>query len=461
MSIRRFFVTSVLFCALALAASAQWIKQNVTTTAGFRGLSVVNEKVIWASGTGGTVIRTIDGGKTWKVITVPGAEKLDFRDIEAFDANNAYILSVGNGESSRIYKTTDGGANWNLQFKNANEKAFFDALACWDRNNCIAMSDPVDNKFVLISTKDGGQNWSPIDTTKMPPAKEGEAAFAASGTCLITQGKSNAFLVTGGSAARVFRSTDRGSSWAVSDTPIVHGTAGSGIFSIAMNGKSGVIVGGNYESPEQRSSTFSMTHDGGATWQPGATLNGYRSGAVYLNKETVLAVGTTGADVSYSRCLPWENLGTDNLNSIAAKGKVVWAVGPRGNVVSLMPIPTSNASKIDPKSFDGGDLPPSVTALYLSHSEISSNCSPSDTNCSDQRRIQVRVMAVQPEDSYEEIDYNVTAGKIIGDGANVEWDLSKVQTGQYTITAGVRIPYLRCTTWDIPGKTQTEEIIIK
>src|SRR5438270_12693982 len=105
---------SLLFCALASATSAQWIKQNVNTTAGLRGLSVVNEKIVWASGTGGTVIRTIDGGKTWNVMTVSGAEKLDFRDIEAFDANTAYILSIGNGESSRIYKTVDGGKTWQL-----------------------------------------------------------------------------------------------------------------------------------------------------------------------------------------------------------------------------------------------------------------------------------------------------------------------------------------------------------
>jgi photosystem II stability/assembly factor-like uncharacterized protein len=462
MNIWRLFFTSVLFFAFSWPISAQWIKQNVETKASFRGLSVVSEKIVWASGTGGTVIKTLDGGKTWKINTVSGAEKLDFRDIEAFDANTAYILSIGNGESSRIYKTTDGGANWKLQFKNTNEKAFFDAIACWDRNNCIAMSDPVDNKFVLISTKDGGQSWNPIDTTKMPPTKDGEAAFAASGTCLITQGKSNAFLVTGGTAARVFRSTDRGMSWSVSDTPIVHGTAGSGIFSIAMNGKNGVIVGGNYESPDQRFNTFAMTHDGGSTWQLGAALNGYRSGAVYLDRETVLAVGTSGADASYSRCLPWENLGSDNLNAVAAKGKnAVWAVGPRGNVALLKPTAISNASKVDPKSFDGGDLPPSVTVLNLSHVEISSNCAPSDTRCSSKRRISVLTTAVAPEASSFEYAYTVSAGKIIGDGAHVEWDLSNVPPGKHFITAGINMPYLRCMAWGALGKTQTQEILIK
>ena len=172
----------LLIIAIATFASsplAQWTRQKVDTTAGLRGLSVVSEKVVWASGTGGTVIRTVDGGKKWDVIIVPGAESLDFRDIEAFDAKTAYVLSIGNGESSRIYKTTDGGATWKLQFQNTNEKAFFDAIACWDRDNCIAMSDPVDGHYPLISTNDGGTNWKPIVTNNMPAAKDGEAALAA------------------------------------------------------------------------------------------------------------------------------------------------------------------------------------------------------------------------------------------------------------------------------------------
>src|SRR5436190_9242856 len=122
----------------AFEASPQWIKQTVNTTASLRGLSVVSEKVVWASGTGGTAIKTTDGGKTWDVMSVRGAEKLDFRDIEAFDSKTAYVLSIGNGESSRIYKTTDGGETWAEQFRNKDEKAFYDAIACWDKKSCIA-----------------------------------------------------------------------------------------------------------------------------------------------------------------------------------------------------------------------------------------------------------------------------------------------------------------------------------
>lgn len=325
----------VIFMAAIHCVSAQWIKQTVDTTASFRGLSVVNEKVIWASGTGGTVIRTVDGGKKWDVIQVPDAAKLDFRDIEAFDANTAYILSIGNGESSRIYKTIDGGTTWKLQFKNTNEKAFFDAIACWDKKNCIAMSDPVDNKFVLINTTDGGTTWKPMDTKKMPATKNGEAAFAASGTCLITQGKSNVFLVSGGAVARVFRSNDRGKSWLVADTPIIGGSQGSGIFSISMrNDKDGVIVGGDYENPTLEAKNFAFTYDGGVTWTPSTGPNGYRSGVSFLDKKTIVAVGSSGSDIRWTPKSEWLLISEESLNSVQSDKKyMVWGVGPNGAVV--------------------------------------------------------------------------------------------------------------------------------
>lgn len=337
MFIRFGYIASALFL-LSLTASGQWVKQSVKTAASFRGLSVVNEKVVWASGTGGTVIRTTDGGKTWDVMPVPDAEKLDFRDIEAFDAKTAYIISIGNGPDSRIYKTTDGGKTWNLQFKNADPKAFFDAIACWDRNNCIAMSDPVNGKFVLIKTDDG-ENWKPVDTAKMPAAKEGEAAFAASGTCLITQGKNNAFLVTGGTAARVFRSNDRGLTWSVADTPIVKGTSASGIFSIAMyDANNGIIVGGNYEKPDKSENNVAFTNDGGKTWRStgSAITDGYRSGVAYIDRAELLAAGTSGSDISNDGGKTWKTIGKEDLNAVAAKGrKAVWAVGPKGIVAKM------------------------------------------------------------------------------------------------------------------------------
>jgi photosystem II stability/assembly factor-like uncharacterized protein len=338
-----------MFCS---TAQAQWQQQKIDTKASLRGLSVVSEKIIWASGTGGTFLKTTDGGKSWTIGKVPGAEKLDFRDVEAFDAQTAYLLSIGEGENSRIYKTTDGGATWKMQFKNTNPKAFFDAIAFWDKNNGIAMSDPVDGKYLLMTTTDG-ETWKALANDKMPPAKDGEAAFAASGTCLITSGKSDVFLVSGGTDARVFRSNNRGLSWFVSDTPIVKGTAGSGIFSIAMfDRKKGVIVGGNYEKPNEAGNNLALTNDGGKTWTAGKGLTGYRSGVAYIDKKTLVAVGSNGDDFSLDGGKTWANYkeatGVENkdFNAVQAKGEnAVWAVGANGLVAKLIGVEVIVTSK--------------------------------------------------------------------------------------------------------------------
>lgn len=329
-------IFAVLVLATGVFGQPRWERFDVGTDAAFRGLSVVNADVVWASGTGGTVVRTIDGGRNWQVLKVPDAEKLDFRDIEAFDANTAYILSIGTGGSSRIYKTIDGGKSWNLQFKNTDEKAFFDAMAFWDKNNGIAMSDPVGGKYVLIRTTDG-TNWSAVDTAKMPAAKEGEAAFAASGTCLVAKGAKSLFLISGGSDARVFKSTDRGTNWTVTDSPLAKGAPGSGIFSIALfDALNGVIVGGNYEKPEDRSGTMALTKNGGKTWTAGSGLGGYRSGVAFIDKKNIVAVGTNGSDISSDGGATWAAIDKENYNAVMAKGKAaVWAVGPKGMVARI------------------------------------------------------------------------------------------------------------------------------
>jgi hypothetical protein len=174
-------------------------------------------------------------------------------------------------------------------------------------------------------------------SAKMPDVNEGEAAFAASGTCLITNGQSTLFMVSGGSNARVFKSTDRGLIWKAFDTPITRGTPGSGIFSIAMfDSKNGVIVGGNYEKPNEAKDNLAFTNDGGQTWNLGTGLSGYRSAVAYVDKKTIIAVGTNGTDLSKDGGKSWKKIGSEDLNAVAAKGKnAVWAAGPKGGVYKL------------------------------------------------------------------------------------------------------------------------------
>ena len=324
---------------LSYPISSQWVQQKVDTTASFRGLAVVNEKIVWASGTGGTVIRTIDGGKTWSVITVPGAEKLDFRDIEAFDANTAYILSIGNGEDSRIYKTTDGGATWKLQFKNDDPKKFFDAIACVDPEECFAVSDPVDGKFAILAFG-AGYDWAFERSWQGPESINGEAAFAASGTCLIVIGRDSLLMASGGNRASVYRLRVGRDGNLLSQhfaSPIVYGSNGSGIFSIAMaDSEHGVIVGGNYEKPDEHVKNLAFTTDGGETWSLGSGLTGYRSGVTYVDRNTLIAVGTNGSDITRDGGKSWSVVGKENLNAVASKGRrATWAVGPEAMVVKL------------------------------------------------------------------------------------------------------------------------------
>lgn len=328
----------ILLIAFILPQSSSWFVQTSGTTARFRGVSAVDARVAWASGTKGTVVRTIDGGATWQVIAVPGASNLDFRDIEAISAGTAWVLSIGPGEASRIYKTTDGGKTWALQFKNENPKAFFDAIAFWDANNGLAFSDPVDGRLLIIRTSDGGRTWKPVPSANIPPAIEGEGAFAASGTCLIVEGRNNAWIATGGaSRARVFRSTDRGETWQVADTPVKTGGPAAGIFSIAFRDSlNGIAVGGDYQKEKLAVDNVALTSDGGRTWRlaEGSGIGGYRSAVAWTDRTKLIAVGPSGSDVSTNGGATWSPIGDTGYHAFGftRKGRTGWAVGDDGRI---------------------------------------------------------------------------------------------------------------------------------
>jgi len=286
----------ILLLAAATASSQTAPQTRISRiTEDLRGVSAVSQKIAWASGTHGTYLRTTDG-HIWIPDHVPGADSLDFRGIVAFSADEAFLMSSGPGDRSRIYYTADAGRHWQLQFTNTNPKGFFDSIAFWDRTHGIVLGDPIPDetgtpKFELLLTDDG-QTWTPIPPSQLPPALEGEAAFAASNTCLAIvadreghdfsraisvprkNGASapagtdpNIWFATGGKAARVFHSPDRGRTWEVFDTPIIHGPASAGIFSLAFRDAThGVIAGGDYQLPQQDGPNLAFTADGGKTW---------------------------------------------------------------------------------------------------------------------------------------------------------------------------------------------------
>lgn len=169
---------------LAFAGGPAWVRQSSPVPESLRGLGAVNARVAWASGARGTVLRTSDGGSNWQLRPVPAAGELDFRDLHAFDSNNAVVLSSGPGPLSRVYRTADGGARWTLALRNREESGFFDAIAFWDSSRGLLLGDSVDGRFVLLRTEDGGSKWRRVSPDGMPLARAGEGAFAASGACL-------------------------------------------------------------------------------------------------------------------------------------------------------------------------------------------------------------------------------------------------------------------------------------
>ncbi|HTU33294.1 MAG TPA: hypothetical protein VMF66_05785 [Candidatus Acidoferrum sp.] len=329
-----------------------WKQLNVGTAASFRGLSVVNDDVVWASGTQGTVIRTVDRGKTWDVRHVAGAENQDFRGIRAFDAQNAVIMSTGNAEKglAAIYRTSDGGQSWTLSFAPKTTGVFFDSIAFWDRNRGVVLSDPVNGQFVLFRTVDGGVTWTQIPPQKFPPALKGEGSFAASNSCIALQGEKNIWFVTGGaSVARVLRSNDAGETWKVAETPVRPPNASSGLFSIAFrDAHHGVAVGGDYANPGNSPiPTIIRTSDGGQTWQaiagPAAPSSLFFSSIAFIPSKPaetsatpgMWVVGPVGAFMKL-RGKRWIAEGTQNLNDVALAGnRTAWAVGPKGFVARL------------------------------------------------------------------------------------------------------------------------------
>ncbi len=212
--------TIALLCPLIIAThvvAPQWTRQDSGVTARLRGVSAVNDRVAWASGSGGTVLRTADGGATWLKLLVT-TDAVDFRDVDAIDERIAYILSIGNGPASRIYKTTDAGATWIEQYRGSDPKMFLDAMSFWDADHGIVMGDSIDGKFCILTTENGGRAWTRVPAAVLPLALANEGAFAASGTNIAVVGKTDAWIGTGAAAkARVLRTRDRGRTWIVAE----------------------------------------------------------------------------------------------------------------------------------------------------------------------------------------------------------------------------------------------------
>ena len=314
--------------------------QSMKSSVRFQAVSAVSGQVAWISGTRGSWARTLDGGATWQAGMVPGADSLEFRDVQAASADTAWLLAAGNGDKSRIYKTSNGGRTWSIQFVSTDQRAFFDCIAFWDSKRGIAISDAVEKDFILLRTEDGGSTWNRV--TGLPAAVEGEGLFAASGTCLLTGSDGFAWFGTGAArTARIGRSLDYGKTWTITKTPIVQNTTSSGITSLAFwDTHRGLAVGGDLNVTRERTANVAISEDGGATWWPGGNLAflgpAYGSAVVPGRSLTAIAVGPGGSAWTTDGGANWQPIDTRDYWSVgfAANG-TGWMVGPAGRIVRV------------------------------------------------------------------------------------------------------------------------------
>jgi photosystem II stability/assembly factor-like uncharacterized protein len=305
----------------------------------------VSALVAWAGCSTGRVFRTVDGGTTWTVDTVPGAAHLDFRGIKAFDAMTALITSAGPAEQgqARIYRTIDGGASWSLTWSDTTKGIFLDGVAFWDARHGFTFSDPVDGRFVILTTDDGGVRWTRTPAKNIPPVIVREAAFAASNTQLAVEGSSNAWIATGGGAeARVFRSADRGRTWSVASTG-VPGGASAGLFGIAFaDARHGLAVGGDYAIARGPTDFALRTDDGGRTWTRAGTTgpDGVTQGLALVpgaSPPVFVAVGAHGTAFTRDFGATWIYGDTATSWGVNFAGpNAGWVAGPRGRVAKFI-----------------------------------------------------------------------------------------------------------------------------
>jgi len=326
-------------CMLAVLAGATswWSVEPTGVEANLRGLALVVHRagtVVWASGSKGTILRSVDSGKTWEPLHIAGAENLDFRGVQTFDGKAVYVISSGEGRASRIYKSPDGGASWEMQYSDKRKGFFLDDLACSDDRHCFALSDPVDGKFLLLETSDG-THWKELPREQMPAALPQEGVFAASNSSLLLYEKKEIYFATGGARSRVFHSKDLGQTWAVTETPMMSGKPSAGIFSIARAGDTVVVVGGDYEKPEASEKSAAYSSDEGNTWHLAEALpGGYRS-AVDTFDAGFVAVGLNGAETSRDG-VHWVHIDSPGLNAVTFISGKGWAVGPHGVVAEFV-----------------------------------------------------------------------------------------------------------------------------
>jgi len=306
-----------------------------------RGIFAWDGDVVWVSGSRGGVYRTSDGGKRWNKVNVPGGENLDFRDIHMLNRKTIILMSAGPGDKSRIFKSADNGNSWQTRFINPHENGFLNSIQFVTAKIAYAVGDPLESRLYILASRDGGDSWQELPMTQRPETLNGEAGFAASGTCIALY-RDMIWIGGGGPKARIFKSADKGKTWQVFDTPILYGKNSSGIFSVHFkDAENGMVVGGDYQEESATLKTAALTYDGGKTWRlVGSKSLPFQSCVEVISRQGkggYVTTGPAGTFVTETGVL-WNRIGQQGFHSLSvtSKGDIVWLAGSKGRVAKLV-----------------------------------------------------------------------------------------------------------------------------
>jgi photosystem II stability/assembly factor-like uncharacterized protein len=330
-----FFI--LLACSKDDISNLKWQNLSSGHASSVRALAAVDESVIWFAGTKGIVGYSMDAGMSFIIDSVPNSRNVDFRDIEAFDKNTVIIMGAGNGRDSKLLKTENAGKSWDLLFQNTDSLVFFDGIAFWNQQSGILLGDPINAKAYIRVTEDAGKTWK--EPASLPPFLEGEYAFAASGSSIVTQGDSNVYIVSGGKYARVFKSENRGRTWLVMGPDFIAGKNSQGIFSIDLLENMIAIVGGDYQEDSLVYKNLFISVDNGNNWLENLNKNTAYQSCVKIHplEKIIVSVGTSGSYWSHDLGNTWEKFSSEKLHVLAfsPKGKSLYAAGSKGLMLKI------------------------------------------------------------------------------------------------------------------------------
>lgn len=312
------------------------------TQISIRSIQAFDDSTIWATGNSGTILKSFDAGESWDVMTIPGHESSDFRDLQLFGKKKAIVMSIGS--PAKIFRTKNGGKSWWLTYFNEDPDIFLDGMTFLNDEIGVAFGDAIGTRIPIIRTINGGNSWEMLDEMDLPRALPKEGGFAASGTSIRTLNDSTLVIGMGYPRGRVLRSTDRGLTWEFYLSHLGNNENSRGVYSMAFKKSSnesktiiGLAVGGSWEEPDNHNLILSRSKNEGKDWTiiSENAPKGYRSAVDFApDKNLAICTGSNGTDISFDEGLTWKSFSKNGFNAIGftPSGKYAYLAGNNGKI---------------------------------------------------------------------------------------------------------------------------------